>query len=103
MDLLRLHGAEPEDIFAMRATPELRTALAEVRQGARHHLIEVAKLSVDIPERIWPAFLHLAALGPFLTAMERPTYQPFRPPEIPRWRRQWRIWRAAKSLEWIAR
>jgi phytoene synthase len=103
LDLLQQYAAAPEDIFAMRATPELQMALAELRLRTRHHLIQVAKLSADIPETIRPAFLHLAALGPFLAAMERASYQPFRPPEIPRWRRQWCIWRAAKSPERIGR
>jgi hypothetical protein len=35
--------------------------------------------------------------------MERTAYQPFQPPELPAWRAQWRIWRAAKSLERIGR
>jgi phytoene synthase len=28
--------------------------------------------------------------------MERPDYQPFVPFEIPQWRRQWTLWRAAR-------
>ena len=35
--------------------------------------------------------------------MESAAYQPFQPPEMPAWRAQWRIWRAAKSLERIGR
>jgi hypothetical protein len=33
--------------------------------------------------------------------MERNDYDPFHPPLVPQWRRQWRIWRAAKSLRRI--
>ena len=38
LDMLGRHGAEREDIFAGRATPELRAALAELRLYARRHL-----------------------------------------------------------------
>ena len=87
----------------MHASPELRTVLAEFRLRARRHLTRVAELSAGIPEKIWPAFVSLAPLRPWLNAMERTAYQPFQPPELPAWRAQWRIWRAAKSLERIGR
>jgi phytoene synthase len=103
LDMLRQYGAEPDDIFAMRASPELRAALAELRLRARRHLTRIAEMSADSPEKIWPAFLSLAPLKPWLNAMERTAYQPFQPPERPAWRAQWRIWRAAKSLERIGR
>jgi hypothetical protein len=32
-----------------------------------------------------------------LDRMERRGYRPFRPGEIPQWRRQWRLWRAARG------
>jgi 15-cis-phytoene synthase len=41
--------------------------------------------------------LPLAPLRQWLLAMEGDDYDPFDPPEVPQWRRQWRIWRAAKS------
>jgi len=103
LDMLRQYGAEPDDVFATRASPGLRTVLAELRLRARRHLKRITELSADIPEKIWPAFVSLAPLRPWLNAMERTTYQPFQPRELPAWRAQWRIWRAAKSLERISR
>ena len=103
LDLLRQYGSSPDDVFAMQTSPELRAALAELRLRARRHLTRIAELSANIPEKIWPAFISLAPLRPWLNAMESATYQPFRPPELPPWRRQWRILRAAKSLERIGR
>jgi hypothetical protein len=29
--------------------------------------------------------------------MERRSYRPFAPSELPQWRRQWALWRAARS------
>ena len=98
LDMLRQYGAEPDDVFALRAGPELRAVLAELRLRARRHLARIAELGAHIPEKIWPAYLSLAPLRPWLNAMENAAYQPFRPPVLPAWRSQWRIWRAAKSL-----
>jgi phytoene synthase len=99
LEILRHYGADPADVYAMRATPELRAALAELRLRARRHLSHIA--DAEITERARPAFLSLAPLRQWLLAMERNDYDPFHPPEVPQWRRQWRIWRAAKSLRRI--
>ncbi|HET7804209.1 MAG TPA: phytoene/squalene synthase family protein [Pseudolabrys sp.] len=103
LDLLRQYGSSPDEVFAMQASDGLRAVLAELRLRARRHLARIAEMSANIPEKIWPAFLSLAPLRPWLSAMESAAYQPFQPPELPAWRRQWRIWRAAKSLERIGR
>ena len=103
LDMLRQYGAGPDDVYAMNASPELRTVLAELRLRARRNLTRLAEMSADIPEKIWPAFVSLAPLRLWLSAMECSAYQPFQPPKLPAWRAQWRIWRAAKSLERISR
>jgi 15-cis-phytoene synthase len=100
LEVLRNYGAEPADVYAMHATAQLRAALAEMRLRARRHLEHIA--NADISERVRPAFLSLAPLRQWLLTMERRDYDPFHPPEVPQWRRQWRIWRAAKSLRRIA-
>jgi len=99
LGVLRHYGAEPSDVYAMHATAELRAALAELRLRARRHLSLIAEAKIS--ELARPAFLSLAPLRQWLLAMERNDYDPFRPPEVPQWRRQWRIWRAAKSLRRI--
>ena len=99
LDILQHYGASPEDVFAMRATPELRAALAELRLRARRNLAHV--VSAKIPETAKPAFLPLAPLRQWLLDMEKTGYDPFRPPIVSPWRRQWRIWRAAKSFQRI--
>jgi len=99
LEVLSHYGANPADVYAMQATPELRAALAELRLRARRHLSRIA--DAEIPEITRPAFLPLAPLRQWLLAMEGEDYDPFHPPEVPQWRRQWRIWRAAKSLRRI--
>jgi phytoene synthase len=103
LEVLRHYGAAAEDIFAMHATAELRAVLAEFRLRARRHLNRIGEAIGEIPTRAQAAFLPLAPLRPWLFAMERPDYDPFRPPEIAPWRRQWRIWRAAKSPQRIGK
>ena len=100
-DILHHYGARPEDIFAVRATPEVRAALAELRLRGRRHLTWVAAAGAEISGRAKPAFLSLAPLRPWLLDMERPDYDPFSPPQMAAWRRQWFIWRAAKSFRRI--
>jgi 15-cis-phytoene synthase len=97
LDILRHHGAKSDDIFAMQPTPGIRAALADLRLRGRRHLTHVGSGS-GILKAAKPAFLSLAPLWQWLVEMERPDYEPFQPPQIPLWRRQWRIWRAAKSF-----
>jgi phytoene synthase len=94
LDVLDRHGARPEDIFAGRTTAELGAALAEMRDSARHHLAAVGPLFEPIPAKLLPAFLPIALIRPLLDRMERS--DPFRPVDLPQWRRQWLIWRAAR-------
>jgi phytoene synthase len=98
LEVIHQYGAKPEDIFAMWATPALRAALAELRLRARRHLAHIGAASAGIiAARAWPAFLPLAPLRSVLLRMEQADYDPFRPPQMPPWRRQWQIWRAARN------
>ena len=97
LDTLQRYGAQAEDVFAGRPTTELRAALAELRLRARRHLTAAADLVGSAPKVIAPALLPVALVRPMLDRMERRGYNPFRPPEIAQWRRQWRLWRAARN------
>ncbi len=97
LDLLGRHGAEREDIFARRAAPELRAALAEVRLYTRRHLAAARDRLADVPDAILPALLPAALVRQTLAGMERSDYDPFQPRGIAPWRRQWLLWRAARN------
>ena len=101
LETLRHYGVEAEDIFAARTTRELRAALAEFRLRARLSLEQVGSTGPELPPKAQPAFLSLAPFWQWLLEMDRPGYDPFQPPKIALWRRQWRIWRAAKSFSRI--
>jgi phytoene synthase len=96
-DLMQRYGVQAEDVFAGKATAELRATLAELRLRARRHLAEAQKLLPEAPVAVLPALLPVALVRPALDRMERRGYAPFHPAEIPQWRRQWRLWRAART------
>ncbi len=102
LEVLQHHRAEPNDIFALCATSEVRAALTQHRMRARRHLARVGAASSEISKSTLPAFLPLAPLWRWLLDMEGSDYDPFRPPQVAPWRRQWRIWRAAKSFQRIS-
>jgi phytoene synthase len=96
LDLLSEHGLVAADIAAGRALPGLVPVLAELRALARRHL---ASMRESMPARagvIAPAFLPARLCEPYLRQMEKPGYDPFRTAVgLPKWRRQWILWRAA--------
>lgn len=96
-DVLDRHGLTSGQILAGEDLPGLRAALAEMRALARSHLRRVEELGATIPPVVRPAFLPLALAPLYLARMERSDYAPFRTGvEVPQWRRQWRLWRAAR-------
>jgi 15-cis-phytoene synthase len=96
-EVMSRHGAEPSDLLAGRETTELRAALAELRLRARGHLASARPLLAKAPVAALPALLPVAVARPALDRMERRSYRPFQPVDLPQWRRQWALWRAARS------
>jgi len=97
-DILRRHGAHADDFFAMRATPQIRSALADLRSHGQECLRRTARLGTGVSGRAGPALLPLAPLRRWFKSLEKADYDPFNPPIITRWLRQWDIWRASRSL-----
>jgi phytoene synthase len=96
-DTMRRYGARAEDVFAGEATTELRAVLAELRLRARRHLAAARALIAAAPPSVAPALLPAALVRPVLDRMERGRYRPFGLTDLPQWRRQWALWRAARS------
>jgi phytoene synthase len=97
LDVLQRHGAKAEAIFVGKASPELRAAHAQVRAHARVHLAEAKALIGNAPAAVAPALLPAALVRPMLDRMDRRRSDPFKPAALPQWRRQWILWRAARS------
>ena len=96
-DLLSRHGTARDDVISGQAAPAILAALAELRAIAAGELEAVrAQLRSVAPEAA-PAFLPLALVPLYLARMEQRGYDPFRTRiEVPQWRRQWALWRAAR-------
>lgn len=97
IEVLQRHGARTEDVFTGKATVELRAGLAEMRLRARQHLTAARAQLNTMPAAIATALLPVALVRPALAQMERRRYHPFHPSELAQWRRQWILWRAARS------
>jgi phytoene synthase len=97
-DVLDRHQVLASDIFAGRTTDALRAALAELRAVARANLDAFAAKRTALPAAAVPAFLPVALVPAYLDRMEARDYDPFATPvELPQWRRQWLLWRAARG------
>lgn len=94
----------PRELYAgadLRADRAARdAALAKLRALARRHL---AALAADPAARTGlaaAAFLPAALCEAYLRQMEQPGYDPLVTPiELPQWRRQWLLWRAARQID----
>ena len=98
------NGSTPEEAFAGQSSPFLVNALGMVRRRARENLEAFEALLPQLPAATLPAFLPVALVPGYLSAMERSGYDPFRSdPNVPQWRRQWVLWRSAPRWSRVMR
>jgi phytoene synthase len=93
-DLLVQHAVVPQDIFAGQPSDGLIAALAHLREIAARHYEEARGLASAGQAAAW---LPAALVPLYLRALERGEGQPFRAVDVPQWRRQWALWRAARA------
>lgn len=99
-EVLERHQVQTSELFAGRSSPALNAALAELRRIARAHLANARERMSAVPAAALPAFLPIAVVGRSLDRLDRA--DAFSPRELPAWRRQWLIWRAARDPARIA-
>jgi len=75
---------------------DLRAALAALRDHARIAFVQFRKAARAVPEACAPPFLTAAVVPPLLARLDASAADPFREIEMPQWRRQWALWRAAQ-------
>jgi phytoene synthase len=98
-DLLDENGVDQGLMLRGQSHAGLLNALAELRDDARKYLMEARRLLPAVTRETRSAFLPLALAERHLERMDRAGYDPFRTSvEIPQWRRQWLLWRAARKL-----
>jgi 15-cis-phytoene synthase len=100
LDVLERHDVRLHDLYAGRSSAGLEAALTELRNLARRYLADAAKHMRGLPQQTIPAFLPVALTAPTLDRLERSSA--FAPAELPAWRRQWLMWRAARNPNRIA-
>jgi 15-cis-phytoene synthase len=94
-ELLDRHGVARAAIEAHQNSAELRAVLAELRAHAESAFAAFRREATEIPDRCAPAFLPAAVVPTWLGKLRRAA-DPFGTVELPQWRRQWIIWRAAR-------
>ena len=93
-DVLQQAGLAAADVLGRRDSPQMRTALAGMRNLARSHRAKATAGMGLNAALIAPAFAGLPVAGLYLQRMEKRSYRPFAAvPEVPPWRRQWAMWR----------
>jgi len=95
LDVLAQHGVARDEIEARRNTAGLRAALAALRKHAREAFDQFRAAVAIVPEACAPAFLPVALVPPLLKRLDKSAADPFAEVDVPQWRRQWALWRAA--------
>ena len=95
-ELLARHGVDPHDVLAGRTNAGLAAALAELRDRAGLHYEAARKSIAGAPKAAMAAWLPVALVPAWLRALDRQRDAPFAIVEVPQWRRQWDLWRAAR-------
>jgi phytoene synthase len=94
-DLLAAHGLHPNAILSGTDNPDLRAALRDLRERARHALDEARPRFAKLPRALRPAFLPLATNPAYLGALAAPELNPIRQiVQINPLRRYALIWRS---------
>ncbi len=96
LDLLALHGVSRGDVDARQDTAGLRAALKDLRGHARGAFARFAAAAPHIPAPCAPAFLPVTLVPQLLARLDAAAADPFGEVEVPQWRRQWALWRAAR-------
>lgn len=100
-DHLGRRAGDDEALREGKPTPALERGLAVLRGEARsHHDKAIAGLGSAVPEAR-AAFLPLALIEPNLRAQERVRDPLAQVVELPLWRRQWILWRAARRSSFL--
>jgi len=95
--VLDAHDVARENILAGQGGPGFAKAVAELRGVARRHLDHALVLGATVSPTVAAAFLPVALVPAYLGRMERRGYDPLRTVvDVPQWRKQWLLWRAAR-------
>ncbi len=90
-------GVDLAAIYRGKTSASFGAALADLRGAANRALQQFRAVAPELDKSVWPAFLPLTLVKPYLRAMAVPDFNPLQMvPSINPMRRFWRIWRAAR-------
>ena len=96
-DMMIQNSVLPQDVLAGRTTVQIIALLGNLRDVAVRHYEEARVLIGREGHDAVAAWLPVATVPLDLRALRRTASEPFAEVEVPRWRRQWALWRAARS------
>jgi 15-cis-phytoene synthase len=90
-------GVDLAALYRGEANPSFGAALADLRGTAGRALQQFRALAPELDPAVWPAFLPLTLVKPYLKAMAAPAFDPLHSAvSLNPARKFWRIWRAAR-------
>jgi phytoene synthase len=97
-EMLERHGLSPAHLLAARNPEAIEVALAELRAHAARRLAEArAKVKAITPE-VYPAYLPASLTSLYLARLAKLGVRSLTEiAEVPQWRRQWTLYRNARS------
>ncbi len=97
-DLLALRHVVPTEIYAEASEAGVMVVLAELREKARERLREARTKAWTVKTKVFPAFLHVTLTDGYLRlARNRGSGLLQTGAEPLQWRKQWMLWKAARS------
>lgn len=97
-DLMDMRGLGLDNIKAPDFEAARGVMLAELREHARARLIQARKAAWTIKPELKPAFLHVALTEARLNLLTKAgSSLVFRPVDLMQWRKQWILWKAART------
>ncbi len=90
-------GVNLTAVYQGKSNAAFGAALADLRGAAARALQQFRALSPQLDPAIWPAFLPLSVVKPYLKAMAVPSFTPLHTmATVNPARRFWKVWRAAR-------
>jgi 15-cis-phytoene synthase len=90
-------GVNLDAVYQGKSSASFGAALADMRGAANRALQQFRALAPQLSPSVWPAFLPLSLVKPYLKAMAAPSFDPLHTiSSVNPARRFWRIWRAAR-------
>jgi 15-cis-phytoene synthase len=98
LDMLVARQATVDDFMAGENEASISVVLAELREAARSRLAQARKMAWTIKPSAMPAFLHVTLTDGYLDTVAAKGSDLIKSgAQVSQWRKQWALWRAART------